>query len=50
MMYQQIKQLEADGIPLSQIIYVKFEDERLLEMTAEDLNLILEIGLEISES
>ena len=50
MMYQQIKQLEADGIPLSQIIYVNFEDERLLEMTAEDLNLILEIGLEISES
>ena len=44
MMYQQIKQLEADGIPLSQIIYVNFEDERLLEMTAEDLNLILEIS------
>ena len=50
MMYQQIKQLEADGIPLSQIIYVNFEDERLLEMTAEDLNLILEIVLEISET
>ena len=50
MMYQQIKQLEDNGIPLSQIIYVNFEDERLLEMTAEDLNLILEIGLEISES
>ena len=48
MMYQQIKQLEADGISLSQIVYVNFEDERLLEMTAEDLNLILEIGLEIS--
>ena len=48
MMYQQIKQLEANGLPLSQIVYVKFEDERLLEMTAADLNLILEIGLEIS--
>ena len=48
MMYQQIKQLEASGSPLSQIVYVNFEDERLLEMTAEDLNLILEIGLEIS--
>ena len=48
MMYQQIKQLEDNGIPLSQIVYVNFEDERLLEMTAEDLNLILEIGLEIS--
>ena len=48
MMYQQIEQLEDNGIPLSQIVYVNFEDERLLEMTAEDLNLILEIGLEIS--
>ena len=48
MMYQQIKQLEANGVPLSQIVYVNFEDERLLEMTADDLNTILEIGLEIS--
>ena len=48
MMYQQIKQLETKGVPLSQIVYVNFEDERLLEMTAEDLNTILEIGLEIS--
>mgnify|MGYP000278490842 CR=1 FL=1 len=48
MMYQQIKQLEENGIPLSQIVYVNFEDERLLEMTSADLNLILEIGLEIS--
>ena len=48
MMYQQIKQLEADGVPMSQIVYVNFEDERLLEMTSDDLNTILEIGLEIS--
>ena len=48
MMYQQIKRLEANGVPLSQIVYVNFEDERLLEMTADDLNTILEIGLEIS--
>ncbi len=48
MMYQQIKQLEIDGVPLSQIVYVNFEDERLLERTADDLNMILELGLEIS--
>jgi hypothetical protein len=48
MMYQQIKNLLTDGVPLSQIVYVNFEDERLLEMTADDLNTILEIGLEIS--
>lgn len=33
---------------MSQIVYVNFEDERLLEMTSDDLNTILEIGLEIS--
>ena len=48
LMYQQIKQLEEKGIPLSQIIYVNFEDERLLEITTEDLNTILEIGMEIA--
>lgn len=48
MMYQQIKKLLANGVPLSQIVYVNFEDERLLEMTADDLNSILEIALEIS--
>lgn len=48
MMYQQIKGLINKGVPLSQIVYVNFEDERLLELTAEDLNTILEIGLEIS--
>ena len=48
MMYQQIRQLLEKGIPLSQIVYVNFEDERLLEMTSEDLNTILEIGLELS--
>lgn len=48
LMYQQIKQLEEKGIPLSQIVYVNFEDERLLEITTEDLNTILEIGMEIA--
>ena len=48
MMYQQIKHLQENGIPLKQIVYVNFEDERLLELSADDLNLILEIGLEMS--
>lgn len=50
MMYQQIKTLLDKGIPLSQIVYVNFEDERLLEMTADDLNTILEIGMEFAGS
>ena len=48
MMYQQIKNLQSEGVPLSQIVYVNFEDERLLEINVDDLNTILEIGLEMS--
>ncbi len=33
-------------IPSSQIVYVNFEDERLLEVGVDDLNTILEIGIE----
>ena len=49
MMYQQIHKLLDSGVPLSQILYVNFEDERLLEMTVNDLNSIVEIGLEMSD-
>ena len=48
MMYQQIKTLLDKGVPSSQIVYVNFEDERLLEMSLEDLNTILEIGMEFA--
>ncbi|MBR0147379.1 MAG: ATP-binding protein [Eubacterium sp.] len=48
MMYQQIKDLEESGVPRNEILYVSFEDERLLEATAEDLNVILEVGLEMA--
>ena len=50
MMYQQIHNLMNDGIPSTQIVYVNFEDERLLEIGVEDLNTILEIGIELSGS
>lgn len=48
MMYQQIKHLQKNGVPTSQIIYVNFEDERLLEIKPDDLNTILEIGIELA--
>ena len=50
MMYQQIHNLMNDGISSSQIIYVNFENERLLEIGVDDLNTILEIGIEFSGS
>ena len=49
-MYQQIHKLMNDGIPSSQIVYVNFEDERLLEIGVDDLNTLLEIGIEFSGS
>ena len=48
MLYQQIKKLIVDGVSLNQIAYVNFEDERLLEVTADDLNMILEVSIELS--
>ena len=48
MLFQQIRNLRENGIAWNQIVYVNFEDERLLELTADDLNLILEIGLEVA--
>ena len=50
MMYQRIHNLMNDGISSSQIIYVNFEDERLLEIGVDDLNTILELGIEFSGS
>lgn len=50
MMYQQIHDLMNDGISSSQIVYVNFEDERLLEIGVDDLNTILELGIEFSGS
>lgn len=50
MMYQQIHDLMNDGISSSQIVYVNFEDERLLEIGVDDLKTILELGIEFSGS
>ena len=50
MMYQQIHNLMNDGISSLQIVYVNFEDERLLEIGVDDLNTILELGIEFSGS
>ena len=48
MLYQQIKNLEEKGVSHNEILYVNFEDERLLEVTSEDLNTFLEIGMEMA--
>ena len=43
MLYQQIQQNLKRGITWDSMIYINFEDERLMGMTAQELNLILEV-------
>ena len=43
LLYQRMQQLMASGLTWKDMVYVNFEDERLREMTADDLNTILEI-------
>ena len=42
MLYQQIQQLLRNGVPIQQILYINFEEERLSELTTSDLSLIME--------
>ncbi len=48
MMFQKIKNLRESGVSLERILYINFEDERLLGISKDDLNLIFEIGLEMA--
>ena len=49
LLYSLVKQLVASGVEWRRIIYVNFEDERLVEMTAADLNDILAVQSEMSD-
>ena len=42
LMYWIIKQMPKDGVSIEKILYINFEDERLLELTTSDLSLIIE--------
>lgn len=46
-LYQVIKQLMSGGAKLTDIIYVNFEDERILPMTAGDLHQVLDAYFEL---
>ena len=43
MLYQQIQDNLKKGITWDSMLYINFEDERLIGMTAQELNLILEV-------
>ena len=50
MLYQRVRQLLAAGTKITDILFVNFEDERLSELTANDLNAVLEAHYEMSGS
>ena len=48
LMYQRVKDLLSEGKGWDEILYLNFEDERLAELSTEDLNTILEVHYEYS--
>ncbi len=46
-MFQSIKSRLAIGVALSSILYINFEDERLVELQSEQLNLLIESHAEL---
>ena len=48
LLYQRIQELLHSGHTWNEMLYVNFEDERLIGMTTADLNLILEVHAEMS--
>ena len=47
LLYQRMQQLLAQGVQWDEMLYINFEDERLVGMGLEDLNLLLEVHLEM---
>lgn len=43
LIYQKIRELIANGISLDQILFVNFEDDRLLPMTQQELGQLLDV-------
>ena len=42
MLYKRAKQLIAQGHLLEEFVYIDFDDERLIEMTSDDFDVILQ--------
>lgn len=47
LLYQRMQQLHARGTDWDEMLYINFEDERLVGMSLKDLNLLLEVHLEM---
>ena len=47
LLYQRMQELLRSGMDWSDMLYMNFEDERLVGMKTEDLNLLLEVHMEL---
>lgn len=47
MLYQHIQQLVAQGHQMEEMLFVNFEDERIADMTKEDLHLVIDAYREL---
>lgn len=47
LLYQRMQQFLSQGVGWDEMLYINFEDERLVGMCVDDLNLLLEIHLEM---
>lgn len=47
LLYQRMQQLLSLGVGWDEMLYINFEDERLVGMCVDDLNLLLEVHLEM---
>lgn len=47
LLYQRMQQLLTQGVQWDEMLYINFENERLVGMSLEDLNLLLEVHLEM---
>ncbi|MFI3293964.1 MAG: ATP-binding protein [Rikenellaceae bacterium] len=47
LLYQRMQELLTSGLDWSDMLYINFEDERLIGFQKEDFNLLLEIHLEL---
>lgn len=50
LLFGHIQKLVKNGVPIEQIVYINFEDERLVNLQLEDLNTILEIQASINNN
>ncbi len=47
LLYQRMQELLGQGVGWNEMLYINFEDERLIGMGANDLNLLLEVHQEL---